>query len=89
MFPGISEMSLSDGEKFTLNNKMYYLFTLTGLPRAADILVDCNTGELFFYDIGLEPVDINTWYLDYRDAHDWKFRIDDNFWFAKFVRINI
>lgn len=68
-FPGVNKMELISGEDFKVGDKCYYLFTLTGLHRAVDILVDKNNANLYYYDIGMEPYDLTSWYLDYIEEH--------------------
>lgn len=81
----------SDGSMFELDGKKYHMFTITGLSRSVDILVDPYTGEMFFYDTGLQPKPIDKWYLEYKASHknDFGKRIDDNFmWVEKPVGQN-
>lgn len=72
-FPNNPKISISKGTAdssfYETNGKKYYLFTVTGLPRAVDILVDPYTGELFFHDVGLKPQPLDKWYLEYRRSH--------------------
>lgn len=72
-FPGDPRLSLTsgvaDGNFYEVDGKKYYMFTLTGLPRAVDILVDPYSGELFFYDTGLKPQPLDKWYLEYKTSH--------------------
>lgn len=72
-FPGVTKLALNpgtaDGKFFETDGKKYHMFTLTGLARAADLLVDPYTGELFYYDTGLKPQPIDKWYMSYRASH--------------------
>lgn len=70
-FPGDPKLSISKGSDsfYETDGKKYYLFTLEGLPRAVDILVDPYTGDLFFHDIGLKPQPLDKWYLEYKASH--------------------
>lgn len=89
-FPGNPKLSISKGSDsfYETDGKKYYLFTLEGLPRAVDVLVDPYTGDLFFHDIGLKPQPLNKWYMEYRASHknstQANNRINDNFeWVEK------
>lgn len=85
-FPNTTPLSLSPGDKLELSGKTYHIFTLTGLHRAIDIIVDPYTGELLFYDTGLQPKSLDKWYLEYRTSHKAEFgkRINENFeWVEK------
>ena len=85
-FPNTTPLSLSPGDKLDLAGKKYHIFTLTGLHRAIDILVDPYTGELLFYDTGVQPKSLDKWYLEYKTAHkaDFGKRINENFeWVEK------
>lgn len=72
-FPGVTKMALNpgtaSGDLLTVDGKKYHMFTLSGLKRAVDILVDPDTGGLFFYDTGLKPQDLNRWYVEYKRNH--------------------
>ncbi len=65
-FPGVSKLDLSDGSLAVIEGQKYHQFVLSGLRRPVDILVDPNTGALFYHDLGLKPKDINRWYLEYK-----------------------
>lgn len=58
-----------EGKLFETGGKTYHRFILSGLSRAADILVDPYTGELLFYDTGIKPYSLNKWYLEYKRSH--------------------
>lgn len=48
--------------------KEYFLFTIEGLPREADVLVDPTTGEMFFHDVGVtQPLD--KWFASWIEDH--------------------
>lgn len=71
-----------DGSMIEVGSIKYHMFTITGLPRAVDILVDPYSGAMFFYDTGLKPQPIDKWYLQYRASHrapKVDNRIDENF----------
>lgn len=88
-FPNNPKLSVSEGAGdsnfYESNGKKYHLFTVFGLPRNIDILVDPYTGELSFHDINIiKPID--KWYSEYRKSHDSysQNRIDENFeWVEK------
>ncbi|QDR79606.1 hypothetical protein [Sporomusa termitida] len=73
-FPNNPKLSISkgkpDGSFYENDGKKYYLFTLTGLQRAVDILVDPYTGDLLFNDVGIKPYSLNTWYGQYRKDYE-------------------
>lgn len=72
-FPGYSQITLSPvmfkGEMYKKDGNEYFLFTINGLPRLADILVDPTTGEMFFHDVGVtQPIE--KWYMGWRKDHN-------------------
>lgn len=57
------------GEMYKKDGNEYFLFTINGLPRLADILVDPTTGEMFFHDVGVtQPIE--KWYMGWRKDHN-------------------
>lgn len=72
-FPNVTKLDLNPGSAsdklFETAGKRYHIFSLTGLARAVDLLVDPYTGELFYYDTGVTPQPIDKWYLRYRAEH--------------------